>query len=183
MIQVLRFDRMDDMLLAIEKSLLHEGSEILPADESGCKGYVVFHSDENGIEIGTHFLIELNKIKALSEKSQQIIKNISERIAKDQAVKTDVSDRILVFVDGELYKGRVIFGNYKGIGWPGGRAAEIFLEKKLAARFQDVSIVYLSYGKLRHCKYNPNGMDLKQQLKEESTCWTVFDMPSDVDNT
>jgi hypothetical protein len=31
-----------------------------------------------------------------------------------------MEEDVLIFVDGELYKGVVTFNNYKGIGWPGG---------------------------------------------------------------
>ena len=84
-----------------------------------------------------------------------------------------------MFVDGEHYKGNVIYDNYKGVGWPSGRAAGVFLERELASRYQDVSIMYLKYGKLRHCKYNAQGNDLRGQLKSESTYWEVVDMPGD----
>jgi hypothetical protein len=88
-------------------------------------------------------------------------------------------DDVLIFVDGELYTGNAVYDNLKGVGWPGGRTAGLFLEKKHAARYQEVYIVDLKHGKLRHCVYNSRGADIKNQLKCEETYWNVVDMPGD----
>jgi hypothetical protein len=88
-------------------------------------------------------------------------------------------DDILIFVDGELYQGVVIFNPYKGVGWPSGRQGGFFLVKDKAARYQEVIIVYLKYGKSRMCKYNNRGYDLNAQLKADTTYWEVIDMPGD----
>lgn len=85
----------------------------------------------------------------------------------------------LVFVDGELYTGKIIFARYKGIGWKSGRPYSIILEKKLAARYQSVYYVDLKYNKLRNCKFVENG-NLKSQLKSETTEWELIEMPSDL---
>ena len=90
-----------------------------------------------------------------------------------------MEEDILIFVDGELYKGTVVYSPYKGIGWPSGRLHSIILVKDKAARYQDVSIVYLNYGKMRRCKYNDQSLDLKSQLKLDRTVWDVIDMPGD----
>lgn len=90
-----------------------------------------------------------------------------------------MNDDILVFVDGELYNGIISTNPYKGVGWPSGRFAGLTLIKEKAARYQQVSIVYLKYGKLRNCKYNNQNLTLKQQLKNDTTYWEVIDMPGD----
>lgn len=86
-----------------------------------------------------------------------------------------------VFVDGELYIGDVIYNTYKGVGWPGGRVSGILLEKKKASRYQEVYILDMGFDswKLRRCEFDPNGSDLKTQLKADKTYWNVIDMPGD----
>jgi hypothetical protein len=86
---------------------------------------------------------------------------------------------ILIFVDGELYKGVAEYCNYKGVGWPGGRTQSLRLIKDKAARYQEVHIVYLHFNKLRKCKYNDQGYSLKDQLSGKFTFWDVIDMPGD----
>ena len=88
-------------------------------------------------------------------------------------------DDILIFVDGELYTGRAVHDALKGVGWPGGRTAGLFLEKSKAARYQKVHIVVLKYGKLRACTFNPKEADLRGQLQASQTYWDVEVMPGD----
>lgn len=88
-------------------------------------------------------------------------------------------EETLVFVDGELYTGTVVYDNLKGVGWPGGRTAGLFLEKRLAARYQKVHLVDLRYGKLRACTYNSQGQNLRNQLQAAQAYWDVEVMPGD----
>lgn len=90
-----------------------------------------------------------------------------------------MDENILIFVDGELYKGTVTYIPYKGVGYPGGRLCSIILLKDEVSRYQEVSIVYLQYGKLRKCKYNSLDLSLLNQLTSEYTTWDVIDMPGD----
>ena len=84
----------------------------------------------------------------------------------------------LVFVDGELYTGKVVFDNCKGIGWSGGLTTGLYLEKKLAARYQEVYVVNLHYNKLRKYVYKSDE-PLKSQLQAETTYWDIVAMPGD----
>ena len=88
-------------------------------------------------------------------------------------------DEFLIFVDGELYTGGVVFDSLKGVGWEGGRPAGIWLEANLAKRYQDVSLVSLKYKKLRAYKYDDEGQDLKSQIKSKTTYWNMVETAGD----
>jgi hypothetical protein len=155
-------------ILSYQKEI---NGKILRADQVPFIGFVVYREDEID-ELGKYFVIKTQNVslcKAPQELEKYFVKLQNYHI----------SDNVLVFVDGELYTGQAIYNNYKGVGWQSGRTSGLFLEKKFAARYQDVCIVYLKYGKMRKCKFNPQGNGLKNQLKAESTYWDVVDMPGD----
>lgn len=168
----IEFKNTEEFFNAIVSYQKEIDGKILRADSIPFIGIVVYREDENG-EVGTYFTIRGENFGFVTPppELQKHFKTPNQH---------HISDTVLIFVDGELYKGNAVYDNYKGVGWPSGRTAEVYLEKKLAARYQSVSIVYLKYGKLRHCKYNSKGFDVKSQLKAESTCWTVIDMPGDL---
>jgi hypothetical protein len=89
----------------------------------------------------------------------------------------NMEEDVLIFVDGELYKGVVTFNNYKGIGWPG--VVGFILRQEKAARYQEVLMVDIRYGKARKCQFNSQGCGLKDQLKAKTTYWDVIYMPGD----
>jgi hypothetical protein len=57
--------------------------------------------------------------------------------------------------------------------------AGFILYQTKAARYQEVLMVDLRYGKARKCQYNSQGCDLKDQLKAKTTYWEVIEMPGD----
>lgn len=85
---------------------------------------------------------------------------------------------VLIFVDGELYTGEIIYCPYKGFGWPESRAAGIRLDKNLVKPSQKVSILNLKYNKLRDCIYNSENQTIF--LDKNQIYWDVIDMPQDL---
>lgn len=76
----------------------------------------------------------------------------------------------LVFVDGRLFDGTVIYNRYKGVGWEGGRTASIEMTPSKGpppGNESSVVLVDLRWGRLRHCKRNSENTMEKW--------WTVID--------
>lgn len=106
-------------------------------------------------------------------------------IEKDEPIMkeffTDEGKNILqhhiVFVDGEIFQGQVVYDNLKGVGWKSGRTAGLYLTG--VARYQKVQFLNTRYGKLRDCTFKSNGQDLKSMIKNKETYWDVEVLPQD----
>jgi hypothetical protein len=64
-----------------------------------------------------------------------------------------MDDNDLVFVDGNLFGGKVIYDRYKGLGWEDGRTHSFKTEPPIDKN-SEVLIVNLTYYKIRHCNFN-----------------------------
>jgi hypothetical protein len=63
----------------------------------------------------------------------------------------------VVFVEGTLFEGTVIYDRYKGVGWDGGRTAAIEmtpLKGPPPGNGASVILVDLRFGRWRYCKRN-----------------------------
>jgi hypothetical protein len=67
-------------------------------------------------------------------------------------MKYTEEDEEIVFVDGSIFTGSVIFHRLKGIGWDGGRSCEIMIIPNPSPE-SDVILLDVKYGKLRRYFY------------------------------
>lgn len=80
-------------------------------------------------------------------------------------------ENLLVFVDGELYKGNITY--VKGCDWEAGRTVGLILDKKLGDSSKKVSLVNLFFETLRHCEYNKDHQKFLS-IKESQIYWDVL---------
>jgi len=94
-----------------------------------------------------------------------------------QVIDTPEISNMVIFVDGEIYNGHVVFDCLTGIGWKHGRPVTIELA---VPRWCSVVLLDLTYGKIRPLVFNNEGKNLKDILKSKTTKWDVVVYPQDL---
>ncbi len=61
------------------------------------------------------------------------------------------SSKEFVYINGDIYSGKVIFGRYKGCGWMSGRTHDIELGHDAPRDNASVYLMDIGFGKLRRC--------------------------------
>ena len=92
-------------------------------------------------------------LDSLLEKDDPIIKLRKEIYGNKRFIEDSIeNDGEIVFVNGELYRGEVIFGRYKGFGWESGRTYSIELDN-CVDKNSEVYLIDCCFGKIRRCVF------------------------------